>query len=80
MTDIPEPPHDAAESRAVELLQLVGTRTPSVSPGFTTDVVSRARVQRAFATPLRALGGLVAALAVALGSALRGTGGTRRRP
>jgi hypothetical protein len=80
MTDIPEPPQDAAESRAIELLRLVGTRTPSVRPGFTSDVVSRARVQRAFATPLRALGGLVTALAAALGSAVRGAGGMRRRP
>ena len=80
MTDIPEPPPDAAESRAIELVRLVGTRRPSLSPDYTTDVVSRARVQRAFATPLRVLGGLVTALASALGSAVRGAGGTRRRP
>jgi hypothetical protein len=80
MIDNPEPPPDAAESRAIELLRLVGTRRPSVSPQFTADVVSRARVQRAFATPLRALGGLLTALAAALRSAVRGAGGTRRRP
>ena len=80
MTDIPEPPPDAAESRAIELVQLLRTRTPSVSSGFTSDVVSRARVQRAFATPLRALGGLLTALAAALGSAVRGAGRTRQRP
>jgi hypothetical protein len=80
MTDIPEPPPDAAESRAIELVRLVGTRRPSLSLHYTTDVVSRARVQRAFATPLRVLGGLLTALASALGSAVRGAGGTRRRP
>ena len=80
MTDIPEPPPDPAESRAIELVRLVGTRTPSVSAQFTRDVVSRARVQRAVAKPLRALGGLLTALAAALGSAVRDAGGTRRRP
>ena len=80
MTDIPEPPPDAAESRAIELVQLLRTRTPSVSSGFTSAVVSRARLQRAFATPLRALGGLLTALATALGSAVRDAGRTRRRP
>ena len=78
MTETPEPPLDPADSRAIELIRLVGTRTPPVRPGFTADVVTRARVQRAFATPLRALGGLVIALAVALGEAARG--GARRRP
>ena len=80
MTDIPEPPHDAAESRAIELVKLVGTRTPSLSPDFNTAVVARARVQRAFATPLRAFGGLLVALATVLGSAVREAGGTQRRP
>jgi hypothetical protein len=80
MTDIPEPPPDPAESRAIELVQLLRNRTPSVSPAFTTDVVSRARLQRAFATPLRALGGFLTALATALGSAVRSAGETRRRP
>jgi hypothetical protein len=80
MTDNPEPPPDAAESRAIELVRLAGTRKPSVSPEFTADVVSRARVQRAFARPLRTLGGLLTALAAALGSAVRGAGGTGRRP
>ena len=78
MTETPEPPLAPAESRAVELIRLVGTRTPSVRPGFTADVVTRARVQRALATPLRALGGLLIALAVALGESVRG--GPRRRP
>jgi hypothetical protein len=39
--------------------------------------VTRARVQRAFAVPARALGGLLAALATALGAAVRGA---RRGP
>jgi hypothetical protein len=80
MSDIPEPPPDPAESRAIELMELVGSRTPAVDPRFTPDVVTRARVQRVFATPLRALGGLVAALAVALGAAVRGGTRGQRRP
>jgi hypothetical protein len=76
MTEIPEPPPDAAESRAIELLRLIGGRTPAVDQRFTTVVVTRARVQRAFVVPARALGGLVAALATAFGAALRGA---RRR-
>ena len=79
MTDIPDPPPDAAESRAIELLQLVGSRSPAVGPRFTTDVVARARVQRALASPLRAVGGLLAALATALGGAVRGATGKPRR-
>ncbi len=77
MTEIPEPPPDAAESRAIELVRLVGARQPDVHPGFTSEVVTRARVQRAFAVPARALGGLLAALATALGAAVRGA---RRAP
>lgn len=79
MSDIPDPPPDAAESRAIELLRLVGSRTPAVSPRFTTDVVARARLQRAVAAPVRAVGGLLAALATALGAAVRGAAGTGRR-
>jgi hypothetical protein len=75
MTDGPTPPPDRAESRTIELLRLVGSQTPSVSSGFNTDVVVRARAQRAFAVPLRALGGLMAALADALVSVI----GTPRR-
>jgi hypothetical protein len=78
MTEIPEPPPDAAESRAIELLRLVSARPPAVDPRFTSEVVTRARVQRAFAVPARALGGLLAALATALGAALRD--GRRRDP
>jgi hypothetical protein len=77
MTEIPEPPPDAAESRAIELVRLVGAHQPDVDPGFTSDVVTRARMQRAFAVPARALGGLLAALATALGAAVRGA---RRAP
>lgn len=70
MTDIPDPPPEPAESRAVELLRLVGSQTPSISSRFNTDVVARARAQRAFAVPLRALGGMVAALAEAFASVI----------
>jgi hypothetical protein len=79
MTDIPETPSDAAESRAIELLRLVGTHTPDTSPRFTGDVIARARTQRLFAVPLRALGGLLAALAAAITDAVRTTGGGRGR-
>jgi hypothetical protein len=76
MSDVPNPPPDRAESRAIELVRLVGSQTPSISSRFNTDVVARARAQRAFAVPLRALGGFVAALADAL-SSLTGTRGRR---
>ena len=68
MSDVPDPPPDRAESRAIELLRLVGSQTPSISSRFNTEVVARARAQRAFAVPLRALGGVVAAMAEALTS------------
>jgi hypothetical protein len=77
MNDVPDPPPEPAESRAVELLQLVGSQTPSISSRFNTDVVARARAQRALAVPLRALGGLVAALAEAFASVV-GTHRSRR--
>jgi hypothetical protein len=78
MSDAPEPPPGPAESRAIELLRLLGSQTPTVSSRFTTDLVTRARAQRAIAAPLRALGELVAALAGALAGALRGGHEERR--
>jgi hypothetical protein len=78
MSDAPEPPPGPAESRAIELLRLLGRETPAVSSRFTSDLVARARAQRAFAGPLRALGGLVAALATALAGAVRSGRGERR--
>jgi hypothetical protein len=78
MSDPPDPSLEPAESRAVELLRLVGSQTPAVSSRFTTDLVERARRQRAVAVPMRALGGLVAAIATALGAAVRGGRGTGR--
>jgi hypothetical protein len=76
MSDVPNPPPDRAESRAIELLRLVGSQTPSIGSRFNTNVVARARAQRALAVPLRALGGFLAALAEALSSAI-GTSGRR---
>jgi hypothetical protein len=76
VTDVPDPPPAPAESRAIELLRLVARQTPSPSDGFTTDLVARARRQRAIAVPLRAVGGLVAAIAAAVAGAVR----TGRRP
>jgi hypothetical protein len=78
MSDTTEPRPDPAESRAIELLRLVGSETPSVSSRFTADLVARARAQRAFAVPLRAFGGLVAALAGAVAGAVRSTRTERR--
>jgi hypothetical protein len=71
MTDVPEPPPEPAESRAIELLRLVGVYTPPVSDRFTADLVVRARRQRAFAMPLRALGAFAAAIAVAFVGSVR---------
>ena len=71
MSDAPEPPPGPAESRAIELLRLLGSQTPSISSRFTTDLVARARTQRAIAGPLRAVGDLVAAIALALAGAVR---------
>jgi hypothetical protein len=78
MSDTPEPPPEPAESRAIELLRLLGSQTPAVSSRFTTDLVARARAQRALAAPLRALGGLVAALTSALADAVTSGRGGRR--
>jgi hypothetical protein len=79
MSDTPEPPPEPAESRAVELLRLVGSQTPAVGAHFTSRLLARARAQRAVAGPLRAIGGLVAALASALGHAVRSTREERGR-
>ena len=73
MSDTPDPPPEPAESRAIELLRLVGSQTPAVGSSFTARLIARARAQAAVATPLRAIGGLVAALASALGDAVRAT-------
>jgi hypothetical protein len=78
MSDAPEPPPRPAESRAIELLRLVGTRTPPISSHFNADLVARARAQRAFAGPLRALGEFVAAIATAVAAAARTKSGERR--
>ena len=79
MSDTPSPPPDLdpAERRAAELLSLVARRTPSVSDRFTTELVMRARAQRAVAMPLRVLGGFLASLAGALYAAL---GTPQRKP
>jgi hypothetical protein len=79
MSDTPEPPAGPAESRAVELLRLVGSQTPAVSSRFTAELVARVRAQRAVAGPLRALSGFVAALLSALGEAARAAGRGERR-
>ena len=78
MSEPSDPSLEPAESRAVELLRLVGSQTPAVSSRFTTELVERARRQRAVAVPLRALGGLVAAIASAVTAAPRSDRGARR--
>jgi hypothetical protein len=60
-------------------LRLVGGQSPAVGARFTTQLLARARAQRAIAGPLRALGGLVAALASAVGHVVR-TAREERRP
>ena len=70
MSDPSEPTLEPAESRAVELLRLVGSQTPAVSSRFTAELLERARRQRAVVAPLRADGGLVAAIAFALAGAV----------
>lgn len=79
MNDADETPPGPAESRAIELMRLVGTRTPTISSQFNADIVARARMQRAIAGPLRALGGLIAAIATAVAAAARSSSGERRR-
>ena len=71
MSDPPDTPPGPAESRAIELLRLVGSETPALSARFTPDLISRARTQRAVAVPLRVLGTFVTALATALAEAVR---------
>lgn len=78
MSEPSDPSLEPAESRAVELLRLVGSQTPAVSSRFTTELVERARRQRAVAVPLRALGGLVAAIASAVTAAARSDRGAGR--
>jgi hypothetical protein len=78
MSDPSEPSLGPAESRAAELLRLVGSQTPAVSSRFTIELVERARRQRAVAVPMRALGGLVAAIATALAAAIRSGRGPGR--
>ena len=80
MNEDHEPPPVPGETRAIELLRLVGSHTPDVRPEFTAGVVTRARAQRAIAVPLRALGGFVWAVATALSAAVRTTGSERRTP
>jgi hypothetical protein len=79
MSEASEPPTGPAESRAIELVRLVGSQTPGLSARFTNELVARARAQRAVATPLRALGGIVSAIGAALVEAVRATQQGRRR-
>jgi hypothetical protein len=80
VNDDQEPLPVPGETRAIELLRMVGSHTPEVRPGFTARVVTRARAQGAVAGPLRALGGFVVALAAALSAAVRGSGSEGRKP
>lgn len=84
MTDEPparEPEHQpetmsAAEQRLHDLLGLLATRRPPEHPGFIPGTMRRVRVQRAIATPVRAIGQFAAAVADGL-RAILGTGGPR---
>lgn len=84
MTDEPperEPEHQPepmspAEQRLGDLLGLLATRRPPEDPGFTPATMRRVRVQRAIATPVRAIGQFAAAVVDGL-RAILGTGGPR---
>jgi hypothetical protein len=80
MSDADDPPPVPGETRAIELLRMVGSHTPEVHPGFTGRVVARARAQHAVAGPLRALSGFVAAVAAALSAVIHNTSSERRDP
>jgi len=77
MSDDPSVPPDLdpAERRAADLLSLVAQRTPSVSERFTTELVARARTQKAITVPFAVLGNFLSSLAGALYAAF----GTRQR-
>ena len=77
MSDPSEPSLKPAESRAVELLRSSGARRRP-SAHASPPSWSNARAGSALAVPLRAIGGLVAAIAVALAGAVRSGRGQGR--
>jgi hypothetical protein len=62
---------EPAERRTTELLALVASQPPQVPEHFTRTLMRRVRAQRAAAVPLRAVAGLLAAIAGGFGAALR---------
>ena len=63
MSDRDDDVTDPAEARAAELLALVATAAPEISPRFGPALIARARTQAAVASPLRALAGFLLAVA-----------------
>jgi hypothetical protein len=63
-------PTTPAELRLEELLGLLAADEPQLDPAFAGVVVRRARLQRAVLTPLRTVGGLVAAVGDSIRSIL----------
>ena len=78
MSEPSDPSLEPAESRAVELLRLVGSPTPAVRSRYPPPLVVGAPGQRAGAGPVRPLGGLVAAIASAVTAAARSDRGAGR--
>jgi hypothetical protein len=62
MSDGPADQPTAAERRLGELMGLLAAEQPAADPEFSHQVVRRARLQRAIATPLRTIGSFVAAV------------------
>jgi hypothetical protein len=79
MSDHDDEAADPADARAAQLLGLVATAAPELSPGFGPALLARARAQGAVAPPLRAFGEFLLALATAAGAAAQPPAGRRPR-
>lgn len=69
MSDRDDDTEDPVEARAAELLALVATAAPAISPQFGAALIARARTQAAVAAPLRALAGFLLAVGAAAAAA-----------
>ena len=78
MSDRDDDVTDPAEARAAELLALVATAAPEISPRFGPALIARARTQAAVASPLRALAGFLLAVGTAATAAAQPS--RRERP
>ena len=62
MSDDTPDDQSPAEQRLIQLLGVLTGSQPSADPEFASRVVRRARAQHAVATPMRAVGGFLAAM------------------